>query len=87
MASGLPVIATSVGGVPDLVRDGETGYLVEPHDEAALAAAVIDLVEDSAKRALFGQRARTFIEQYHAIPRLAFELHNLYDAVLHEEYA
>ncbi|MFH1865572.1 MAG: glycosyltransferase [Candidatus Eisenbacteria bacterium] len=41
LAAGLPVISTNVGGLPEVVRDGETGYIVEPEDEGELAAAVV----------------------------------------------
>jgi glycosyltransferase involved in cell wall biosynthesis len=45
LASGLPVISTNVGGLPEVVRDGETGYIVEPGDEAAIADAVVRYFE------------------------------------------
>jgi len=41
LASGLPVISTNVGGLPEVVRDGETGYIVKPEDEGELASAVV----------------------------------------------
>jgi glycosyltransferase involved in cell wall biosynthesis len=83
MACGLPVVATRVGGLTDILRDGETGRLVEPNDEVGLAAAVLQLVTNSEKRRAYGRRAREFVEQYHALPRLASDLGGLYDAVLH----
>jgi glycosyltransferase involved in cell wall biosynthesis len=48
MAAGLPVVATAVGGIPEIVRDGSTGLLVPPRDSAALAAAVVRVLTDSA---------------------------------------
>jgi glycosyltransferase involved in cell wall biosynthesis len=56
MASGLPVVSTRVGGVPELVTDGETGLLVEPDDPAALAAAIDRLAGDAELRRTFGER-------------------------------
>jgi starch synthase len=52
MASGLPVVATHVGGLPEVVVDGETGFLVAPDDRAALAAAMTGLLAnpDYARR-------------------------------------
>jgi len=47
IAHGCPVVATNVGGIPDLVKDGETGRLVPSRDSAALAAAIVALLEDS----------------------------------------
>jgi len=58
MASGLPVVATSVGGVPELVTVGVTGLLSRPGDDAALARALVELVLDPARRAAFGRAAR-----------------------------
>jgi glycosyltransferase involved in cell wall biosynthesis/O-antigen/teichoic acid export membrane protein len=57
-AAGTPVVASDVGGLPDLVRPGETGTLVPPHDPTALADAVSDLLDDEPRRRRFGQAAR-----------------------------
>lgn len=57
MASGLPVVSTRVGGVPEIVSDGLTGLLVEPDDPAALAAAIDRLVGDAELRQAFAKRA------------------------------
>jgi glycosyltransferase involved in cell wall biosynthesis len=74
MASGLPVVATDVGGTRDVVRDGETGILIEPDDDAALADAVRSLLADpewarglgSAGRALVRERfpVTTYVDRY-----------------------
>lgn len=48
LAVGTPVVASAVGGIPELVRDGETGRLVPPADAAALAKAILDLLRDPA---------------------------------------
>ncbi|MGR9091491.1 MAG: glycosyltransferase [Gammaproteobacteria bacterium] len=58
MAAGLPVIATAVGGNVDAVIDGETGLLVAPHTPAAIAAALVALASDPARRAALGQAGR-----------------------------
>lgn len=87
MASGLPVIATRVGGSPALISHGETGYLIDANDETAFADAVLELVQDAEKRTAFGNRARAFVEQHRALPELARELRRLYDAVLSPEQA
>jgi glycosyltransferase involved in cell wall biosynthesis len=57
MALGLPVVATTVGGIPDVVTDGECGRLVEPEDVDALAAALIELGRDPALRRKLGEAA------------------------------
>jgi len=58
MASGLPVVATDVGGVSLQVDDGQTGYLVSSGDVEMFCERVIDLLSHSDKRTLFGARAR-----------------------------
>jgi len=56
--SGLPVVATKGGAFPEIVADAETGLLVPPGDPSALAAALLELLEDSGLRQRFGQAGR-----------------------------
>jgi sugar transferase (PEP-CTERM/EpsH1 system associated) len=58
MACGLPAVATAVGGTPGLVREGATGHLVPPDDEAALADALWQVAADPERAARFGRAAR-----------------------------
>jgi N-acetyl-alpha-D-glucosaminyl L-malate synthase BshA len=58
LASGVPVVATNVGGLPEVVRHAETGWLVPVADPPALAAAVLKLLADEPRRAAMGQAAR-----------------------------
>jgi hypothetical protein len=60
MAAGLPVVSTAVGGVPELVREGETGLLVPSEDAGALARAVQVLVDDPVRRQAMGAAARQY---------------------------
>jgi colanic acid/amylovoran biosynthesis glycosyltransferase len=62
MAMGLPVISTPVSGIPELVRDEETGRLVPERDPVALAEAIISIAEEDSRRQ-FGANARTLVEQ------------------------
>lgn len=62
MAAGVPVVSTTVSGIPELVEDGETGLLVPPGDFAALAAAIERVLRDPALRRKFAERARRKIE-------------------------
>ncbi len=83
MAAGLPVVASRVGGVPDVVQDGQTGLLVPPGDPEALAAALDRLLQDEALRMAMGEaglrRAEAFSD------RVMFErLEALYAEVLAE---
>ena len=65
MAVGRPVVATAVDGTPEIVEEGETGYLVPPRDPAALAAALARVLDDPALAARLGARAhRRALERY-----------------------
>lgn len=64
LACGVPVVATRVGGNPELVRDGENGVLVEPEDPTALAAAIVRLLADEALRNRLAGRARESVRRY-----------------------
>jgi glycosyltransferase involved in cell wall biosynthesis len=55
--AGLPLIASATGGIPEIVRDGETGILVPSEDELSLAEAIIFLIEDPKKRKNLGDEA------------------------------
>jgi glycosyltransferase involved in cell wall biosynthesis len=58
MASGKPVVASDVGGIPDMVRDGDNGFLVDPRDPDAMRAAIERLIDDPAMRAAMGEKGR-----------------------------
>jgi glycosyltransferase involved in cell wall biosynthesis len=66
MALGLPVVATRVGGIPDVVGEGETGRLVPVEDAAALATALIELASDPPLRAKLGDAAMDRAERFSA---------------------
>ena len=61
MAMGLPVIASAIGGVPELIADGETGLLVAPQDVPQLTQSISRLLEDEALAARLGARAATSV--------------------------
>jgi glycosyltransferase involved in cell wall biosynthesis len=63
MAAGVPVVATRLSGIPELVQDGVTGLLVEPHDPPALAAALERLLADDALAAELAHNARALVER------------------------
>ncbi|MEY2477764.1 MAG: hypothetical protein QOG87_3079 [Actinomycetota bacterium] len=62
MACGVPVVTTPVGGIPELVTDGENGLLAPSHDAAAVARHVGALLRDPARRATLGARGRSTVE-------------------------
>ncbi len=78
MAAGRPVVATRVGGVPDLVEDGESGLLVPPDDPKALAEAILSLLGSPERRRAMGERGRARVYPALDISRLAADLKALY---------
>jgi len=66
MASGLPVVATNVGGIPEIVKHGETGLLVPPRDPEAIARAILALVGDPVRRAGMGAKGRGMVREFTA---------------------
>ncbi len=64
MASGLPIVATNIAGHASVVNHGEQGLLVNPRDEAALAAGLRTLIEDRGLRESFAEAAREKVEEY-----------------------
>jgi len=81
MAAGLPVVATRVGGIPEIVDDGVTGILVPPRDPGALGAAMVRLAGDAALRARFGVAGRARVREFSA-DRTEERTRALYDEVL-----
>jgi D-inositol-3-phosphate glycosyltransferase len=77
MACGTPVIASDVGGLAFLVKQGRTGYRVPARDPAALAAKILRLLTDEGLRRRIGQRAACWAESY-AWPRIADQIEALY---------
>lgn len=84
MATGLPVVATRIGGNPELVEDGLTGRLVPPLDIAGLAAAIDGYLDDAHLRALHGKASRHRAVERFDLAVMARAYGNLYDTVLGE---
>jgi colanic acid/amylovoran biosynthesis glycosyltransferase len=83
-ATGLPVIGSRVGGIPECILEGRTGFLVPERDDAALAQRMAELLEDTVKRRQMGTEGRALIESRFDIHRQTEALENLYDSLLGE---
>jgi glycosyltransferase involved in cell wall biosynthesis len=81
MAAGLPVLASAVGGLPDIVADGHQGFLVPPGDEDALTARLARLVDDDELRHSLGKEARQRAEREFSIEHTAHAFHAMVDAL------
>jgi glycosyltransferase involved in cell wall biosynthesis len=82
LAGGRPVVATRVGGVPDVVRDGEDGFLVEPGDVEQLAERLALLARDPELRERMGQAGRERVLPRYAVNRLIDDVDKLYRSLL-----
>jgi glycosyltransferase involved in cell wall biosynthesis len=81
MAFGLPVVATNVGGLPEVVQDGVTGILVPPKDPNALADAVIRLLRDSDLRRRMGDAGRERVLKEFRVDRIVEQTLKVYQSV------
>lgn len=79
MASGLPVIATAVGGNPELIESGRTGSLVPPADPQALAQAMLALAREPARAAAYGRAARAEVERRFSLQAMVAAYQGLYE--------
>jgi glycosyltransferase involved in cell wall biosynthesis len=84
MSIGLPVLATRVGGVPELVDDGATGYLVEPGDVAAMSERMRQLASDAGTRTAMGRRAKDKADESFTIEATLRSYEQAYAACLGE---
>ncbi len=85
MATGTPTVATRVGGMQDVVVDGETGLLVPPDDSAALAIALQTLLTDSDLRTRMGKAGRERAVNVFDWEAIATHLFSLYNGLLSAE--
>jgi len=84
MSTGLPVIATYVGGNPELVNDGETGVLVEPQNAESLASAMLKYAENTSLRAQHGTAARQEVDKKYSMEAMVKQYLHVYQSVLKE---
>ncbi|ACX51484.1 glycosyl transferase group 1 [Ammonifex degensii KC4] len=82
MAAGKPVVATAVGGIPEVVLEGRTGYLVPPGDAQALARALLSLLESPDKAREMGEAGRKWVEEHFSSRRMAQEVMKIYQEAL-----
>jgi glycogen synthase len=87
MAHGLPVVASAVGGIPDKVVDGETGFLVAPSDSRALAERLTWLMSRPTESAHMGRRGRARVERLFTWQRVAADTAQLFRTLLAEKAA
>jgi L-malate glycosyltransferase len=82
MAAARPVVATDVGGAPEVVSDGETGYLVHSGDAAMMAARLISLLRDPEKARMMGDKGRRLVEEKFSCQAQITQTEDLYNRLL-----
>lgn len=82
MAASKPVIATRVGAIPSVIRDGENGLLVAPKDPEGLRNAVASLLNDPARRRRLGDQAHAWVSQNYTSEAMALKYREMYEEVL-----
>jgi glycosyltransferase involved in cell wall biosynthesis len=82
MAAGIPVVATAVGGIPEIVTSGETALLVPPRDPIALANALDRLLHDPPFAMAIATRAQVLVRERYSIPARVTALVHLYDRLV-----
>lgn len=78
LAIGVPVVASDVGGIPSIIKQGETGRLVPPHDAAALAAAIRETLEEKLQTQALCRAGQEFIVNHHSLDTMLDRLDAIY---------
>lgn len=81
MASGMPIVASDVGGVPELVHNGKTGFLTKPGDPEELAKALTKLLSNKKLRENMGKRSSIYAEEF-SIEKMAGQIYRIYEEIL-----
>lgn len=82
MACGLPCVATAVGGTPEVLEDGRTGYLVPSEDHSTMAARILSLIDEPARANQMGRLARTVVEDKYSARAMVRSMVRMYDQLL-----
>ena len=78
-AAGVPVVANNVGGIPEIVKHGETGILLQPKDSKGLQEAIISLLQDKSRRLRMGQAAKNWVGEQFSQFKMIDKVHGLYN--------
>ncbi len=81
MAAEKPVVATDIGGIPEVVDDGETGLLVPPGDPEALSKAITTLLQDPSRAKTMGEKGRTRVKEMFTTTKMLSEIEHVYQSL------
>ncbi|MEK6837350.1 MAG: glycosyltransferase family 4 protein, partial [Nanoarchaeota archaeon] len=82
IAAGTPVVASNVGGIPDVITSNKTGLLVGQKNPAALSKAIVSLLKNSWLRKRFGTAAKIRVEKNFSWEKIAAEFAKVYDSII-----
>jgi glycosyltransferase involved in cell wall biosynthesis len=82
LALGIPVVSTTVGSIPDVVIDGETGFVVPPRDASVLADRIETLLVDAGLRTRMGVQGRSLVESTYSIAKMLDRMEAVYQSLL-----
>jgi glycosyltransferase involved in cell wall biosynthesis len=85
-AAGVPVVATAVGGTPEVILDGATGYLVPPGNPQSLAQRITKLLHDADLRTSMGEQGRRYVREHFTFQAQAFQYQRLFDALVARQH-
>jgi N-acetyl-alpha-D-glucosaminyl L-malate synthase BshA len=82
MSCGVPVVASNIGGLHEVIEDGETGFLFDPHDVEGMSGVVIDLFNDEERRRAMGLKGRERAKKDFGKDKVVGEYVSLYESLL-----
>jgi len=82
LAMGKPLVATAVDGVPEIVKDGERGLLVQPDDPSALARTIVEMLNDPSRAQTIGQAGREWVLSRFSVETMIRQIDRLYQELL-----
>lgn len=82
MSFSLPIVATDVGGIPEVVLDGQTGWLVKSRDSDALAGSILAALRSPYKMLEYGQRGKLRLQNTFSVQRMIFDTEKIYNLLL-----
>lgn len=82
MGYGLPIVSSNVGGIPQLVTDGENGFLCKPGDAEGFAEAIIRILEDEKLRSEMGEASRKILRERYSLKHHTDELARVYESLM-----
>lgn len=85
-AAGTPCVGSAVGGIPDIIDDGETGLLAPPGDADALAKAIVELLHAPERLRLMGDAARAKVAPHYSLEHMVTRIETLYEELIDEKH-